>query len=111
MGASMPATHPGNEWLISVDSHAVETPDLWADRLPAAYRDRGPRWVVDDMGEGFVFESRRVPVNGLAQTIFPADDRPGQWDALTWSQVPRSCYDPKARVEAMDVHGELAALL
>lgn len=29
--------------IISVDDHVVEPPDLWQDRLPAKYLDRGPR--------------------------------------------------------------------
>jgi predicted TIM-barrel fold metal-dependent hydrolase len=29
--------------IISVDDHVVEPPDLWSSRLPAKYRDRGPR--------------------------------------------------------------------
>ena len=29
--------------IISVDDHVVEPPDLWTARLPAKYRDRGPR--------------------------------------------------------------------
>ena len=29
--------------IISVDDHVVEPPDLWTSRLPAKYRDRGPR--------------------------------------------------------------------
>ena len=29
--------------IISVDDHVVEPPDLWTNRLPARYRDRGPR--------------------------------------------------------------------
>ena len=29
--------------IISVDDHVVEPPDLWTTRLPAEYRDRGPR--------------------------------------------------------------------
>src|SRR5437868_1116587 len=100
-----------DEWLISVDSHAVESPNVWVDRLPAAYRDRGPRWVADDEGEAWRFEDRRVSVNGLARNIFPENNRPGQWDELAWERVPESCYDPAARVAAMDTHRELAALL
>ncbi len=30
------------EVIISADSHVVEPPELWATRLPAAYRDRAP---------------------------------------------------------------------
>lgn len=29
--------------IISVDDHVVEPPDLWQSRLPAQFRDRGPR--------------------------------------------------------------------
>ncbi len=33
--------------IISVDDHVVEPPDLWSSRLPARYRDVGPRVVRD----------------------------------------------------------------
>jgi Amidohydrolase len=33
---------PLNEWLISSDSHIIEPPTLWTERLPAHLRDRGP---------------------------------------------------------------------
>lgn len=31
--------------IISVDDHTVEPPGVWQDRLPAKYRDEGPRIV------------------------------------------------------------------
>jgi len=30
-------------WLISVDDHVTEPPDLWTSRLPAKFKDRGPQ--------------------------------------------------------------------
>jgi predicted TIM-barrel fold metal-dependent hydrolase len=30
-------------WLISVDDHVTEPPDLWTSRLPQKFRDRGPQ--------------------------------------------------------------------
>jgi predicted TIM-barrel fold metal-dependent hydrolase len=33
-----------SELLISSDSHVIEDPDLWVQRLPAAFRDRAPRY-------------------------------------------------------------------
>ena len=30
------------DWLISVDDHVLEPPDLWQKRLPVRYRDVGP---------------------------------------------------------------------
>src|ERR1700686_3175337 len=37
--------------IISVDDHVVEPADVWQDRLPAKYRDVGPRIVRAPMGE------------------------------------------------------------
>lgn len=37
--------------IISVDDHVVEPPTVWSDRLPARYRDVGPRIVRAPMGE------------------------------------------------------------
>ena len=46
--------------IISVDDHVVEPPDLWTNRLPKKYLDRGPR-VVREKGkyggtEGFTWQ-------------------------------------------------------
>ena len=39
--------------IISVDDHVLEPPDLWPARLPAKFRDRGPRverdWAVGSL--------------------------------------------------------------
>ena len=40
--------------IISVDDHVVEPPDLWTDRLPAKYKDRGPRVERDTAKFHFV---------------------------------------------------------
>ena len=32
------------DWVIDVDAHVTEPPDLWVERLPAKFRDRVPRW-------------------------------------------------------------------
>jgi len=38
-------------WIISVDDHVVEPPNVWMDRLPKKYADVGPRIVRAPMGE------------------------------------------------------------
>ena len=38
-------------WIISVDDHLVQPPDLWESRLPAKFRERGPRVVVGAGGD------------------------------------------------------------
>ena len=37
--------------IISVDDHVVEPANIWTDRLPAKYRDIGPRIVIAPQGE------------------------------------------------------------
>jgi predicted TIM-barrel fold metal-dependent hydrolase len=103
-----------DEWMISVDDHLIEPPNTWADRLPAKYRDRGPRWVSDDKGEAWLVEdSIRVPVSGAvtAGAWWPPEGRPDAFKALAWSEVPASCYHPRAREEAMNTDKVLAALM
>jgi predicted TIM-barrel fold metal-dependent hydrolase len=103
-----------DEWMISVDDHLIEPPNVWVDRLPAKYRDRGPRWVTDDRGEAWLVEdSIRVPVSGAvtAGAWWPPEGRPDAFTPLPWSEVPPSCYDPRAREEAMNTDRVLAAVM
>src|SRR5262245_14002264 len=100
--------------MISVDDHLIEPPDVWVDRLPAKYRDRGPRWITDDRGEAWLVEdSIRVPVSGAvtAGAWWPPQGRPDAFKPLAWSEVPASCYDPQAREEAMNTDRVLAAVM
>jgi uncharacterized protein len=39
--------------LISADSHVMEPPDLWANRLPTSMRDRAPRFGPHAVGQLF----------------------------------------------------------
>ena len=45
---TLAAPNPGKSletipWIISVDDHVTEPPDLWTSRLPHKFRDRGPQ--------------------------------------------------------------------
>ena len=37
-------------WIVSLDDHVVEPPDVWTTRLPAKYRDVGPHVVMAPAG-------------------------------------------------------------
>src|SRR6266852_4483772 len=54
---------PGEELLISADSHVIEDPHFWEHRLPAAFKDQAP-----------VFPDREV--GG------PFQAHPGGWDPI-----------------------------
>ncbi len=95
--------------IISVDDHVVEPPNLWQDRLPARFKDRGPRverdraifnfeggvfsyekgapdgewcdwWLYDDLIYPFPKLSAAVGFDHLDVTPITFDDiRPGAW--------------------------------
>ena len=46
-GEAVMSTMPYQGTLVSADSHVMESPQLWVERLPASLRDRAPRFAVD----------------------------------------------------------------
>src|SRR5581483_7881497 len=100
--------------LISVDDHLVEPPHVWQDRLPAAYREAGPRIVQEDLegappADVWFYEGRRYPQIGLNAV---AGKRPEEYgtEPLRYSDMIPGCYDPEARVIDMDLDGVQAAI-
>ncbi len=51
--------------LISADNHVFEPVTLWQERLPTAYRDRGPR--LEQSGEWFVMKIEGMPDRKLTR--------------------------------------------
>ncbi len=47
-----PAQTPSKELLISSDSHVMEDPELWFNRLPAGMKDQAPRYAKKQV-DGF----------------------------------------------------------
>jgi len=110
--------------LISVDDHVVEPPHVWDRWLPAKFADRGPKIVrrgirdIDYVGtanyvehfdddsptkvdcwiyEDLVYTHKRmVAAAGYSKeemTLTP----------VTYDDMRPGCYDPKARLEDMDL--------
>ena len=97
------------DWIISVDDHILEPPDLWQKRLPKKYRDVGPRVATDDRGEAWFFEDLRSPTPGI---VTSAGKKKEELSPLptTYAEMRRGCYDVQARVADMDADGVLASL-
>lgn len=96
-------------WVISVDDHVIEPPDTWEKRLPAKYRDVGPRVVRDDNGEAWVYENKREATPGLSAAAGKAKEE-FTWEPYTYEEMRPGCYDPIARLEDMDRDGVVASL-
>ena len=61
-----PACCTDDVQVISVDDHVIEHERVWLDRLPAKYREAGPRMVELDGGkQAWSFEGRIIPTIGL----------------------------------------------
>jgi len=116
--------------IISVDDHVVEPAHLWSTWLPAKYRDRGPRSerrgigalstqgglkydvVWDDDGpkadcwfyEDLVYINKRH----VAAVGFARDNM--TMSPITYDEMRPGCYEPKARVEDMEMNWVDASL-
>jgi predicted TIM-barrel fold metal-dependent hydrolase len=103
------ASDPSRDWLISVDDHILEPPDLWVDRVPRKDRDRAPRMVRESGNEFWVYEDKRMPTSGLSAVAGKAKEEFSP-EPVTYDEMRPGCYDAKARVDDMDRGGVLASL-
>jgi predicted TIM-barrel fold metal-dependent hydrolase len=115
--------------IISVDDHVVEPAGVWMDRLPAKYREVGPRVVRAPLGEmrfiggkfsyapaddglpcdWWFYEDLRWPQTRLSAAAgFDRDEV--KITAITYEEMRAGCYDVPARLEDMDVNHVEASL-
>jgi predicted TIM-barrel fold metal-dependent hydrolase len=115
--------------LVSADDHVVEPPDLWTSRLPAKYRDIGPRVVrqrvsriekaslnlqVGEADDGawadvWHYEDLRVPLMLQSAAVgFPRNEVGLR--AITFDEMRPGCYQPKERLADMNIAGVDAQL-
>jgi predicted TIM-barrel fold metal-dependent hydrolase len=98
------------DWLISVDDHILEPPNLWVDRVASKDRDRAPNMQVDDNGmDVWVYDGKRMPSSGLSAVVGKSKEEFSP-EPLNYSEMRPGCYDAKARVEDMNMSGVLASL-
>src|SRR4029453_1626778 len=107
--------------IISVDDHVVEPPDLWTSRLPARYRDVGPRVVRDKAKFSFaggvfsyekgvedgewcdwwLYDQLVYPFPKLSAAVgFPDLDVP----PTTFDEIRPGCWIQKDRLADMDAN-------
>ena len=88
--------------LISADSHVNEPPEMFAERLPAAQRDRAPRIESVDGVECLVME-------GLRPRKMPRGRETLEGDALERSQA--GGWEPALRLRDQDRDGVSAEVI
>jgi uncharacterized protein len=94
----------GLHHFIAVDEHVQETPELWTKRLSRArWGDRIPHLASGAEREYWVIDGRAADLDGVADCGAAMSNR--SENPQRWSQVPRTVYDPGARLMAMDQAG------
>jgi predicted TIM-barrel fold metal-dependent hydrolase len=101
---------PADVQLVSVDDHVVEHATVWQDRLPAKFREAGPRNERDDLGRDvWRFEGREYFNSGLNAVAGKPREEFGT-EPVRFDDMLPGCYDPKARIADMDTDGVHAQL-
>ena len=93
--------------IISADSHMVEPPKLWVERLDAKYRNRAPHMVREykgRVGEWFVVDDTALAVGHFFGTGVAGADMP-EFLKSTFDAAPASVWDPAERLKEQDVDG------
>jgi predicted TIM-barrel fold metal-dependent hydrolase len=97
------------DWLISVDDHVLEPPNVWVDRVPAKDRDRAPHMVVEGDMEYWIYDGKRFPSSGLSAVAGKSKEEFSP-EAVSYAEMRPGCYDAKARLDDMNRAGILASL-
>jgi predicted TIM-barrel fold metal-dependent hydrolase len=108
--------------IVSVDDHVIEPPHLFERWLPAKYRDSGPKSVRAGLGtmryvggkyeitmdpdgpacDWWIYEDLKFPLKRhIAAVGFDRDEM--TLSAITYDEMRKGCWDPKARLEDMDL--------
>jgi hypothetical protein len=97
------------DWLVSVDDHVIEPPNVWIDRIPSKYGDEIPHMVETKVGPAWLYDGKKVPTSGLSVTAGKSKEEFSP-DPVTFDQMRPGVYDPVARVADMNQGGILASL-
>ncbi|MGD9797740.1 MAG: amidohydrolase family protein [Acidimicrobiia bacterium] len=96
--------------VVSVDDHVIEHPNVWQDRLPAKFKEAGPKNVRDDEGRDVWWFEGNPYFNGGLNAVAGKPREEYGLDPVRYEDMRKGCYDPKARIEDMDLDGIHAQL-
>lgn len=97
------------DWLISVDDHILEPPNLWVDRVASKDRDRAPHMETINGTEFWIYDGKRFPTTGLSAVAGKSKEEFSP-EPVPYSEMRPGCFDSKARLADMDQAGILASL-
>jgi hypothetical protein len=98
--------------MISSDSHVIEPPDLWTERVAPAFRERAPRVVPQSDGDWWFVDGYRT--NSFQGGTQPGTrfDRPEDLKpAARFDQVRPGAYQPEAHLQDNEADGVYGSVL
>jgi predicted TIM-barrel fold metal-dependent hydrolase len=96
--------------MVSADSHVVEPPNLWVERVDQRYRERAPRIVSEPDSDYLVCEGGLTYKHPIGLTV--CTEAPDNEVSMIgrFANVRKGAWDPQARLADMDrdgVEGEI----
>ena len=98
--------------LLSSDSHIVEPPDLWLERIAAKFRDRAPRVVQEDDGDWWIVDGHRTnSFQGGTQAGKRFENQAALRPAGRFADVRPGAYVPDAHIADNEMDGVYGSVL
>ncbi len=114
--------------IISVDDHVIEPPNVWQDRLPEKFKERGPRSFQQrgrmqyvggvfsfepdengEVGDWWQFEDLQLPLTRL-EAAAGFDRSEVTVVPITYEGMRKGCWDREARLADMTANHTEASL-
>jgi len=101
------------DWkMISSDSHIVEPPDLWTERMDRAFKDRAPRVVPEHDGDWWMIDGTRGnSFQGGAQAGKRFEHAEDLRPAARFSEVRPGAYQPAEFLRENEEDGIWASVI
>ncbi|MGE3690310.1 MAG: amidohydrolase family protein [Novosphingobium sp.] len=91
--------------LVSVDDHLIEPGDMYDGHLSGELLASAPKLHTMNTGQSFwTYQGFRLPVTGLNAVVGRVPEEYGM-EPTSLGQMRRGCWDPKARLDDMNVDG------
>ena len=100
--------------IISADSHIMEPPETYIERIDKKYKDTAPRVVWNDQrGDTYVVEGMKdtIPMGLIAAAGKTAQELAGAAEMAKFGEFHRGSWDPEARMADQDRDGVAAEVI
>ena len=89
--------------VVSSDSHIVEPPDIWTERMPKKFGDRIPRLVHEEHGDWWYADGIRLLSISAGTDAGVRFERPGDYRKEAYfEQVRPGAYLPPEKLKDME---------